>query len=295
MAAKPAPQGTWVQLTPETAFSPRDTAEDAVFLDRMWISNAYYHGNVLTRDLWNSADGITWTQISDSTPYDGYSELVVYQDKLWAVKGSVWNSADGIHWTQVLEKTPFAQTGYGELLVHDDKMWQVGPGSQIWHSSDGVEWTCVTDGAPYGDRGAAAVTHYNGRFWVLGGRIESRNDPPEKGYDTMTTYNDVWSSPDGINWTCVLEQAPWIPRMWFIASPYAGRLWIIGGYDNVNYKNFSEVWYTEDGVEWNEFVSEPVFAPRHEPTVYIFDGSLWVVAGNTWPVVNDVWRLTLEG
>ena len=25
----------------------------------------------------------------------------------------------------------------------------------------------------------------------------------------------------------------------------------------------------------------------------IFDGSLWVVAGNTWPVVNDVWRLTL--
>jgi hypothetical protein len=34
------------------------------------------------------------------------------------------------------------------------------------------------------------------------------------------------------------------------------------------------------------------FSPRHEPTVYVYKGSVWVVAGNSWPLMNDVWRLT---
>jgi hypothetical protein len=119
------------------------------------------------------------------------------------------------------------------------------------------------------------------------------NDPPEKGYQDSTTFNDVWCSADGTNWTRVLEHAPWKPRQWFIAREYAGSLWIIGGYDNVNAGNLGDVWRTKDGKEWTEFVSETRFSPRHEPTVYVFEGSLWVVAGNSWPVKNDVWRLTL--
>ena len=36
-----------------------------------------------------------------------------------------------------------------------------------------------------------------------------------------------------------------------------------------------------------------MFSPRHEVTSYVFGGSLWVVDGNMWPLMNDVWRLTL--
>lgn len=81
--------------------------------------------------------------------------------------------------------------------------------------------------------------------------------------------------------------------MWFVAETYRGYLWIFGGYDNVNSQNLGDVWYTKDGVTWYEFVSDPQWAARHEPTTYVYDDSLWMVAGNTWPVVNDVWRLTL--
>jgi hypothetical protein len=288
-------QGTWVQVTESAAFSTRDTAEEAVFRNKMWISNGYYHGGVLTRDLWNSSDGLTWTEVSSATPYDGYSEMAVYRDKLWAVKGSVWSSPDGIGWTQVLEETPFGPRGYGELVVHNGKMWQLGSGNDVWNTEDGETWTCVTDNAPFGNRSASAVAVYDDRLWVIGGRTTQPNDPPETGYPDFTTYNDVWSSPDGENWTRVLEQAPWATRMWFIAREYAGKLWIIGGYSNANAQNLGDVWYTEDGVTWTELKSDPVFAPRHEPTIYVFDGSLWLVAGNTWPVVNDVWRLTLAG
>ena len=288
-------QSTWVQVTEHAAFSTRDTAEDAVFRNKMWISNGYYHGGVLTRDLWNSPDGLTWTEVSSATPYDGYSEMAVYRDKLWAVKGSVWSSPDGIEWTQVLEETPFGPRGYGELVVHNGKMWQLGSGNDVWNSEDGETWTCVTENIPFGNRSASAVAVYDDKLWVIGGRTTQPNSPPETGYPDYTTYNDVWSSPDGENWTRVLEHAPWATRMWFIARAHAGKLWIIGGYSNANAQNLGDVWYTEDGVKWTELKSDPVFAPRHEPTIYVFDGSLWVVAGNTWPVVNDVWRLTLPG
>lgn len=288
--------GSWACVTEKAAFSPRDTAEDVLFDGTMWLSNGYYHGGVLSRDLWRSEDGATWALVSDETPYDGYSEMVAYEGRMWAVKGSVWSSTDGITWTQIAATTPFGARGYGELIVHEGKMWQLGSGKDVWHSTDGVEWTCATDSAPYGPRSAAAVVVLGGKMWLMGGRITQENTPPEKGYPKFTTYNnDVWRSTDGARWECVAEHAPWAPRMWFIATAYADRMWIIGGYDNVNHRNLGDVWYTEDGEEWHEFVSDTKFSPRHESTCYVRDGSLWVVAGNSWPVQNDVWRLTLAG
>jgi len=284
----------WERVTEQAAFSPRDTAEDAVFGGRMWLSNGYYHGNVLHRDLYNSTDGITWNQVSNATPYPGYAELAVFGGKLWAVKGEVWQSENGIEWTKILDKTPFGRRGYGELLVLADKMWQIGSADDVWNSSDGRTWTKVADDLAYGRRYAAAVAVYGERLWLLGGAIKTPNNPPEKGYEHSTTYNDVWTSADGSEWTRVLEHAPWSPRQWFAARAYAGKLWVIGGYDNVNAANLADVWHTQDGIHWTEVTCEGLsFSARHEPTCYVHKGSLWIVAGNSWPVRNDVWRLTL--
>ena len=288
-------KGSWVRVTEKAAFSPRDTAEDLVFGGKMWLSNGYYHGGKLSRDLWRSTDGKTWTLVSPATPYDGYSEMVVYKDKMWAIKKSVWTSTDGVAWTKVLDRTPFGARGYGELVVFQDKMWQLGTGADVWNTEDGAHWTCAVKQAPYGSRAGPAVVVYDNKLWVMGGRFHKPTTPPEKGYKTWTSLNDVWCSADGKTWTQVLEAAPWAPRTWFIAKVYRGRLWIIGGYDNIHHTNFAEVWHTTDGKTWQEFVAKPSFKARHEPTCYIYDGSLWVVAGNTWPVVNDAWRLTVEG
>ena len=288
-----SPGNVWVKLTDKAAFSPRDTAEDLVFDGKMWLSNGYYHGGKLSRDLWSSSDGVTWALVNPSTPYDGYSEMVVYDNKMWAVKGSVWHSTNGVDWTQALARTPFGKRGYGELVVFRGKMWQLGSGRDVWHTADGVNWTRVTKDAPYGARAAPAVAVYKDKLWLMGGRISKPNTPPDKGYKQFTTFNDVWCSTDGANWTRVLEHTPWPARMWFVSKVYADRMWIIGGYDNVNHKNFNGVWYTPDGATWQQFVSQTLFEPRHEPTCYVYRESLWVVAGNTWPVKNDVWRLTL--
>jgi hypothetical protein len=286
---------SWTCVTEHAAFSPRDTAEGVVFGGKLWLSNGYYHGNVLTRDLWCSTDGGEWTQVGDSTPYDGYSEMVVYEGKMWAIKGSVWHSSDGRNWIEALAETPFGVRGYGEVVIHEGKLWHLGSGEDVWTSADGVSWECVTKKTPYGPRYASAVAVFDDKLWVMAGSISEPNEPPEKGYPNMTTHHDVWCSADGARWERVLEAAPWAPRMWAIPAVYAGRMWIIGGYDNVNSRNLGDVWYTDDGKTWHEFTSETVFSPRHECTPYVWQGSLWVVAGNSWPVQNDVWRLTLAG
>ena len=288
-----AQQPQWERVLEHAPFIERDTAEDAVFLGKMWISNAYSPGGALLRDLWNSEDGITWTKVLDETPYTGYAEMVVFQDKLWAIKGGVWNSTDGVNWTQVLEKTPFGAPGYGEVVVFQDKIWQLGSGRGVWNTTDGITWTEATPEAGFGNRAASAVAVYDEKLWLIGGRTEGPSDPPEKHYPNFTTYNDVWCSTDGVTWTRVLEHAPWAERMWFIAREYAGKLWIFGGFSNRQSINFAEAWYTEDGITWTEYKSETMWSPRHEPTIYVFNGSLWLVAGNMWPLMNDVWRLTL--
>jgi len=291
--------GEWVCVTPHGPFTPRDTAEGFVFRGRMWLSNGWRPAasrksdEELTRDLWCSPDGRQWMCVSEATPYDPYSEMVVFRDKVWAIRGSVWNSTDGVQWNKVLDETPFGARGYGEAVVFQDRIWQLGSGEDVWSTEDGTNWTCATARAGYEKRSATAVAAYGGKLWVMGGRIDRPNNPPERGYKDATTLNDVWCSADGSTWTRVLEHAPWPPREWAVATPYAGRLWLIGGHDNVNSTNLGDVWTTTDGREWRRFDSPVRFAPRHEVTPYVFDGSLWVVAGNTWPVVNDVWRLIL--
>lgn len=286
--------GRWELVTEAAQFGPRDTAEPFVLDGKLWLSNGYYHGKVLYPDLWVSSDGRDWTMVIEQTPYPPYSEMVVHDGRVWAVKGSVWNSADGLTWTQVLEKTPFGTRGYGETLVHNGRIFQLGSGDGVWASDDGVTWECLQPDAPYGNRAGAAVASFAGKLWLMGGRIGRPNDPPETGYEKWTTFNDVWASTDGVTWERVLEHAPWAERTWFIAEVYRDRLWIIGGYDNVHHANFADVWYTQDGVQWLQMPAPEEFKSRHEPTAWVFDGSLWIAAGNTWPVLNDVWRLTVE-
>lgn len=284
---------SWVRVMDKAAFSPRDTAEGVDFDGRIWLSNGYVAGGKLVRDLWSSRDGVAWELAVDNTPYDGYSEMVVYQGKVWAVKARVWNSSDGLNWTQVSAKTPFGARGYGELVVHRHRMWQLGSGSDVWNSADGVQWECVNARSGFGPRYGSAVAVYKDNLWLMGGATSQTSDPPEKHYRQYTTHNDVWRSADGVNWTRVLEHAPWRERMWFVATVYAGKLWILGGFSNRDSVNFAEAWYTDDGVNWQEHKSDPMFSPRHEVTPYVFEGSLWVVGGNMWPLMNDVWRLTL--
>jgi hypothetical protein len=65
---------TWRQETKAAGWSPRLAAAAVVFKDKMWVLGGvqkYYFGDDsdLRSDVWSSADGKTWTQVTEKAPW----------------------------------------------------------------------------------------------------------------------------------------------------------------------------------------------------------------------------------
>ena len=128
--------------------------------------------------------------------------------------------------------------------------------------------------------GGAAVK--DGRIWILGGGTYYTPTTPTRQF-----FNDVWSSPDGIQWKLHNPSAPWHPRQYHDVAVWDDKLWVMEGY-HANGGNRKDVWYSADGEHWTELKNTP-WAPRHAASLVPHDGDLWLVAGNN--MEPDVWKL----
>jgi len=286
-------KNSWNLLVKNADFSPRDSSSVFIYKNQIWLSNGYYTGNLCFRDLWYTNDGLTWVCVNTATPYDPYSHIVVYDEKMWAVGNTVWNSVDGKKWIQIQPSVPVGRGNYNVPVIFNNEIWTIG-GRMVWKTTDGVNWVCINKNVPVSDRGNYAYAVYKNKLWIIGGGLNKPNNPPEKGAPNVTTLNDVWCSDDGITWKQVLKNAPWCERLWPVAVVCDGKLWIVSGYDAKKAKNLNDMWYTEDGQNWKQFYPEKSFSPRNMPSVFTFKNNMWLIGGNTWPVTNEVWKLILE-
>ncbi len=225
---------------------------------------------------------VTWHRVADAPcPPRQTAAVAVFQDKLWIMGGEdnndhtlsdIWNSADGAHWTQVVQQAPWPEND-GNTAVFDNRLWLLecrnedGTWGASWSSSDGITWLKATSNAPWqtdSGRSSYAVAVFQDNLWVMGGRRAG------------VYYDDVWSSPDGINWTCRVQHAPWFPRCAFAAAVFDNKLWVMGGDEYSD--QFGDVWYTTDGVAWvNE--SPKAWHERAGHSAASFENALWVFGG----------------
>jgi hypothetical protein len=233
-----------------------------VFNDRMWIMGGWHNGRLpgasAGNQVWSSQDGSSWELATDGA---GWSPRLgaagaVFEGKMW-ILGGVERYYDG-----------------NETHLRND----------VWCSTDGKNWRRVTEQAPWSARAYHAALAFDNKLWVFGGG----NYLPE-----YSAVNDVWSSPDGKNWTQVTDHAPWPPRIWFSAQVYRNRMWMLGGWSNHPFQNWNDVWHSVDGKHWEQLQTANIWTKRHEHSAYVFRNKLWITAGNTPPLVNDVWRLEL--
>ena len=318
------PRYRWVQVTNKAAFAPRDGAGALVFGGKMWLLGGWNPGDkahfprICNNEVWNSADGGTWTLVKPNTFLDSSFDpaadwegrhtagYVVYKGKMWIIggdvnqrhyQGDVWNSTDGKTWTWVNKgrPVPWGPRALHYTLVFRDKIWVIGgqtmpafsPADElfyrdIWTITDGVEWSRVEPAEPYwsarGMIGGSVV--FKDEIWILGGGTYDTPKTPTRNF-----YNDVWSSSDGVRWKRHLESAPWEPRQYHDVAAFDDRMWAMEGY----YKsNRNDVWYSSDGVHWHELPGTP-WKPRHAASVFVHDNALWMVAGNN--MESDVWKL----
>jgi hypothetical protein len=307
---------TWTQVTANAAFSPRYEHSSFVANGKLWVLGGQGATGGIpgppSNDAWSTTDGVTWTQENVSNLAGGYlmpvvqgtGKVALFGGLQGAFANNVWQTTDGVNWSELSTDAPFSPrltTG----TEFNGQMWIIGGEgtrdssgtsvrNDVWRSSDGLNWSPVsTAGAIFSRRAGHAVVVFNNKLWVIGG-----GDNVAAAGGPSTRLNDVWSSPDGVNWT---PQSPtggniFSPRMFHAVVVYAGKLWVIGGdvasgTPTDTYAN--DVWYTTDGVTWVNANTNAAFPAREGHGVAVLNDSMWLIGGDSGgAAMPDVWKST---
>lgn len=139
----------WTQATAAAPWAGRAFHGALAFKDRLWVFGG---GNYLPtytgyNDVWSSADGVTWTKVTDHAPWPPriWFSAAVHRDRMWLLGGwsnnpsrnwnDVWYSEDGSNWKQLETETVWSERHEHSAYVFQDKLWVVG----------GNEWPLVND------------------------------------------------------------------------------------------------------------------------------------------------------
>nr|WP_320161582.1 hypothetical protein [uncultured Methanoregula sp.] len=285
----------WTLVTDNAGFSPRSGSGVAVFNNRLWVIGGGTFDNS-KNDVWSSADGKNWTLVTDNasfSPRSG-SGVAVFDNRLWVIgggtfdnlKNDVWSSADGKNWTEITDSAGFSPR-YGKgVAVFDNQLWIIGGvgdseytdpatgytyisegGSKdVWSSADGKNWTLVNSGAPFKNIEFIPVTVFDNKLWIIGGGVWETMMMQTK-YVVPHAGSEVWSSPDGNNWTLETGDAGFSPRFLHGTVPFNNGLVVLGGTNNYVLSN--DVWYMPSLRPEQTHVPElyPTAVPTIEPVV----------------------------
>jgi len=235
----------------------------------------------------------TWVQVASQNPWvprDSCGELV-FDGKMWLfggytpkVVGDIWSSKDGANWTPSGNVPSATGVNIPVNLVFRGKMWLTDNKDAFYRSGDGKTWEQVVSGIPPFGRAGAGGAVFRDKMWLLGGR---------KGSEV---YNDVWSSSDGVSWTCELREAPWSRRHFFgaLVVVFKDKLWILGGAIQAYhpFRAYADVWSSSDGRNWIKTAEGP-WPPRMWNTAVVYRDRMWLIGGfradPTWNNFNDTW------
>lgn len=205
----------------------------------------------------------------------------------------VWNSADGLSWTKIGASNPSAVDWriYAAYCTHKigNKEWLYIIGGlghkDVLRSPDGITWETVATNVAmlgsstyqYGEGfSGAAVSYYGNLYLVCGGGGVS-DGPPRKTVYRSTNNGATWQQ---------MPDFPGAPRRYTNATVFDGKIWIVGGWDDTGVGNLPDVWYmTKDGA-WHQYPTPPAYVGRHATGVEVYNNRLVITCGN---YNNDCW------
>ena len=128
----------WKQATADAGWPARAYHQAVVLNGKIYLFGG---GNYVPKyhaksDVWCSADGVSWEQVTDAAPWSPrlWFPAAVYRDRMWILGGwsnnpsrnwgDVWHSADGVTWTEI-PNTPWKPRHAASVFVHDGTLWMV--------------------------------------------------------------------------------------------------------------------------------------------------------------------------
>lgn len=244
-----------------------------------------------------SGVGLTWRAATTAAFSEarGQCRAVVRNGKIIVTGGrgdsgilnEVWTSNDGETWEQTNSNEFPARYGHVSLLF-DDKIWVIGGWGQsdnllndVWYSDDGGNtFYSATSEAGFSKRGffAGLTFEVEGieKMYIFGGYNEQGS-----------SFNDIWCSSDGINWTIIAPDTAFSPRHGHTALSYNNKMYLVGGASN-------DVWTaTNAATTWTQVNDDAEWGYRAYHGSAVHDGKMWLIAGESGGTYyNDVYSST---
>ena len=305
---------SWTLATPKASFGGRIDFGSAVFNEKLWVIGGLYsyidsndHFQWSSRkDVWSSSDGVNWDKVS-TLPREMEGPVVVFKDKLWIMGenlsednlgnpiklSDIYNSEDGVTWNQVSSGSWVGRVRH-VMLVFNNKLWVLGGTSffrtpqnppqyynDVWYSEDGETWVRAVENASWEARSRFAGVVFNEKMWIFGG--EGFTNVKDK------TYNDMWSSQDGVSWT----KEKTFSYEWhdegssaLKAVVHNDKVWLILGWGGGEIP----VIYSEDMKTWYGANADQPWTQRGSHALELFNNRLWIFGGSSEnDYSRDVW------
>ena len=292
--------GTWIEITDNASFSPRESHGVTVFDNRLWVIGGRVDPNELANDVWSSPDGKNWALEAEHAGFSPrtYHSVVAFNNKLWVIGGcsiegytnDVWSSPDGRAWTLETEHAGFSQRCRHGVTVFDNRLWVIGGShlekdydvftNDVWSSGDGKTWNLETEHAEFSPRWGTGVVAFDNCLWVFAGNLTS----------------DVWSSTDGKKWTLINGSAPFSHADYNRVTVFGNKI-IVVGYFSEGRGFTNDIWSSPDGKEWSIETVNVDFGVRPGNKVVAFNTGLWAIGGfdslKSARDKNDIWYIPL--
>lgn len=242
------------RVSEHAPWGPRDAFATTIFKDKLWLM-----GGV-------RGDNPTGSSV---IPYWKFE----HKHDVWSLDTEGrWKKEGEAPWNGRRSMSVFSRGG--ELVMMGGWCPLRGYADRIWISSDGQTWhVAPTSTVPHPLREGQVVTRFNNAYWFIGGVNFERGE----------TYNDIWTSRDGLTWEEVTEAGPFSPRYDHDLVVFDDTLWLIGGLrDGVG---VGDVWKSNDGRRWVEATSSVPWETLHGHRAVSYRDRLWVVSG--WNTVRD--------
>jgi hypothetical protein len=241
----------WQLVTATAGFGQRFYHNAVSFNGEIFVMGGIGNlgGTVQLNDIWRSADGVSWSQVTANAPYATRRLFgaTVHNGEIWIVGGTyheaprahgdAWHSANGSTWARAADSLFGNGRASFPLISYGGALWVIGGAdgawvdkNDVWKSNDGISWTQVTDSAAFAPRSGHSGVVYANRMWITGGNKAG------------VPYGDVWSSVDGATWTMATDSAGWNPRWWHTSVNLDNTMWVIGGTKGGYNNDFRDVW-----------------------------------------------------
>lgn len=177
-------------------------------------------------------------------------------------------SASQYSWTKVTDDAAFPGSYNFPVFVVGNQMRAFHPQGN-WSSIDGKTWVKSELPPAELNPGYQKYVQFGDAVYALGTMTGD--------YTNMRLSSRIIKTVDFKHWETVAERSELPNRVFYGATVFGGKIWMLGGFDGKNYYN--DVWNSSDAVHWTRVCERAAWSPRKIGSAVVFNNRLWVIGG----------------